>query len=326
MSSFNDKPVGLIDALEKKAPYDIILQLIEESPEKLSEKNKSGQLLLHYACEKDVYGRFPLHYLCNNSIISIELFNLIYIAFKEAVFHHDIYDNLPLHILCKNKAACSSELLSILINANPEALYQRNNATFFKQQIPINIAVQNNLIDKCIIMLIKECSLSILEENFTLHEAIFHNCSIEIIDEILKKSPELAFKIDSEKNMPFFYTCYRPKINCKVVISIFDANPEAIHEYSCFGNLFHLLCESVKDSNVIKHILSIFPDLISVKDKEGNLPLHSACKRNKSIEVIKILVSAYRKALRKKNKKGDTPFFKRRGRKNLKIFTSKKKN
>ena len=284
MSSSN-----LFDALEKKAPCELILQLIKESPEKLFEENKSGQLLLHDACEKgvsiiviktmlelnpssvskkDAYGRFPLHYLCNNSIISIELFNLIYIAFKEAVFHHDIYDNLPLHILCKNKAACSSELLSILINANPEALYQRNNATFFKQQIPINIAVQNNLIDKCIIMLIKECSLSILEENFTLHEAIFHNCSIEIIHEILKKYPELAFKKDSEKNMPFFYTCFRPKINCEVVISIFDANPEAIHEYSCFGNLFHLLCESVKDSNVIKHILSIFPDLISVKDKE----------------------------------------------------------
>ena len=61
--------------------------------------------------------------------------------------HHIVRDDQEPALIIANGAACSSELLSILINANPEALYQRNNATFFKQQIPINIAVQNNLID-----------------------------------------------------------------------------------------------------------------------------------------------------------------------------------
>ena len=60
----------------------------------------------------------------------------------------------------------------------------------------------------------------------------------------------------------------------------------------------------------MRHLLDADKELYApkTKDRDGNLPLHSACeKANPSVEVIMMLIEAYPSGLEKKDKEGNLP-------------------
>merc|ERR1719273_1501086 len=77
--------------------------------------------------------------------------------------------------------------------------------------------------------------------------------------------------------------------------SIIQAYPKGIQFSECvLGRLpIHLACINCKSAEVIRFLLSKYPDGAEKVDKKGSLPLHYACSNRADPEIIKILLSAY---------------------------------
>jgi ankyrin repeat protein len=61
------------------------------------------------------------------------------------------------------------------------------------------------------------------------------------------------------------------------------------------------------DVNMIRSLVKAYPDQVSMKSKDGNLPIHLAARYNVSVEVIKLLLSAYPEGILIKGEFGYLP-------------------
>jgi ankyrin repeat protein len=72
--------------------------------------------------------------------------------------------------------------------------------------------------------------------------------------------------------------------------------------------LLHWACSTNAPLDVIKDILSVYPDAIKICDERlGYLPLHFACYYKASIEIIEFLIQIYPESIQKIDKEGKVP-------------------
>jgi len=90
-----------------------------------------------------------------------------------------------------------------------------------------------------------------------------------------------------------------------------DARPKAAKVRDRDGNLpLHSMCESTTPAtDVIHKLIDAYPDGLRVVDKDGNLPLHSAIERGDrlAISILEKMVRLYPEACVKKDKEKNTP-------------------
>lgn len=207
--------------------------------------------------------RLPLHIALKNSM-SLDVIRALLVKYPAAAREtpecvgwtgkscvgFDGNNMLPLHYCCENKAPI--KVINALLEVYyPEATREKNDSG----QLPLHICCENKAPMDVIRALLKEYPGSSqvrmgerCQYLLPLHFAFGNNWPVDVIDDLLKTYPEAA-KEEGAGKLPLHYAC---------------------------GN------NAYPPLEVIEALINAYPNAISAKDKNGNLPLHIACLAHNS--------------------------------------------
>lgn len=119
---------------------------------------------------------------------------------------------------------------------------------------------------------------------------------------------------DNHKRTALHIACQNKNITKEIIHFLLKLNPNCLGMRSDRGHLpTHFLMQSSASRNpftvnhIINRFLEIMPDILSKKNKCGNMTLHEASKYKASPETISLLIERYPEALYVQNEFGNTP-------------------
>ena len=93
-----------------------------------------------------------------------------------------------------------------------------------------------------------------------------------------------------------------------IIEKIIKYSPEVLKMKNTFGRLpIHYACWNVAPLEVIQALITASPDSIKVEDSARWLPLHWACHYNASLDVLNFLIESHPEGIDHKNRFGQTP-------------------
>ena len=137
----------------------------------------------------------------------------------------------------------------------------------------------------------------------------------EIIEYFLKLNSTSLRVLDCEGNTPLHVACWKERMNLEVFKILYNSWPEAIRMSDSGGDLpLHFFCDNFNSNPadelaILKFMLDIDQTLLSVRNEEGELPIHRAVV-NKSMTFCKVLIDAYPQCLRVRTNNGELPIHK----------------
>ena len=135
---------------------------------------------------------------------------------------------------------------------------------------------------------------------------------INLVEVFCRLCPKIAEDSDELLNLPIHNACERENTPLEIIRAIFRAYPGCLSVKDKDGNTpLHSAVETLS-GNTVEQVVNMFLDestkCAEIQDKDGNMALHSACEcRKPSSKVILRLIQANPKALEKRDKEGNLP-------------------
>jgi ankyrin repeat protein len=235
-----------------------VRQLLDRHPEILRERMPRDE------------GYLPLHRVCVAGD-GIQIVQLVYERYTEAISVADDLGRLPLHLSCMGYGDVSEDVLKFLIEQYPQAVEEKDS----KGSLPIHLACHGGRVSNAVILI------------------------------LLERFPKSIETRDGKGFLPLHLACHGGRVSKEVICKMIEIYPEAVSlPCRADGRLpLHLACTGVRvEKGVVQALIDTFPDSIRTKDTLGRLPLHVACKahnhpQNVPPDALQMLVQAYPAAL-----------------------------
>ena len=254
-------PMHLLSSMKNMDElFDITKYLVETNPSCLD--------------LQDNWGRNVLHNACSDAHVTARIVEL-FIDHCPDLLHRSYDDGnygatYPIHCLCRNKKLSiqtSTEIVSIIIKAYPEALLQNDLA-------PIHLLSEMKNVDEL----------------------------FGIIQYSIQTNPSCLDLLDDQKRNALHVACSNTHVTSRIVQLFIDHCPDLLHQSyeawdgtTCFP--IHCLCENIKlsiqsSTEIISIIIKAFPEALHQNESEGYLsPIHHALKWNcPNTEFCKMLI------------------------------------
>lgn len=144
-----------------------------------------------------------------------------------------------------------------------------------------------------------------------LHQACGSDDLLPIVDIILSMDPESLYESESGGGLPLHMACCCQQFKIvKRLICVHEANGiPCTMTMTRSGNtpLHCALWDPAVDPELVHLLVNAYPSFVSTKNIQNETPLHVACDRRASIQVIEILVRADRNMLSIEDKNGNIP-------------------
>jgi len=226
---------------------------------------------------EDNWGRNALHNACSDAHVTARIVQL-FIDHCPDLLHRSYDDGYygatyPIQCLCRNKKLSiqtSTEIVSIIIKAYPEALLQ-NDLT------PIHLLSEMQNVDEL----------------------------FDIIQYSIQTNPSCLDLLDGQKRNALHVACSNAYVTSRIVQLFIDHCPDLLHrsyeEWNgtiCFP--IHCLCENLKlsiqtSTEIVSIIIKAFPEALHRNESEGYpSPIHYALKWNcPNTEFCKMLIEQH---------------------------------
>ena len=288
--------------------------------------NSSGESMLHVACahhqldiiEFLVTGRYcnqavqnrigelALHIACRSGCL-----NTVRLVSNCDVNVKTVTGDTPLHVACQHCHINTTEFLTTVKSSNPNIPDSHGN-------IPLHIACQQNSL--ALVMLVSNCDVNAKTNagNTPLHIVLklrthseFDTTSIEENEQIVKylvnvKQCDLSIP-NEHGNLPLHVACQCDSLAMVKLVS--NSNVNSVTKDG--DTPLHIVIQRIKEHSLDEYkLMQIVEYLVdekccdlSVSDKHGNLPLHTACQHD-SLALVKLTGNCDVNAV---NENGNTP-------------------
>jgi len=303
---------------------DIVVLLVEAYPQSMLGVNGSSYTPLHdILCNQsannlkevlecllwlsplsirvvDGEGCTPLLLACYNRHVTLEVVQMLYNAWLEAIGMSDSDGYFPIHELCRNQKLDESVALSLLhfmIGIDPTLVREREGEDDY---LPIHLAVDGNSFEFCKVLIdAYPESLRVGRANdgkLPIHMAC-RKGGTDIIHYILELYPEGINVRDGDGLLPIHHAAH-----IETVQYLLDLYPESINAVNDGGMLPIHLAARLGRTGIIELLLKQDPDMASKKTTNDarQLPLHLACRYGR-IEAVKVLYDALPEAILVRN-------------------------
>jgi len=311
--------------------------------EKISQLSTTGDIT------QETYNNHPfLHYICLNTNVTLQMVECILDSFPGiASWPTNIFRwsdtvksssyTYAIHCACCNN--CPKSVIGLLLKKYPPAIEHLSDGfgnvfdhIEYVTGLPLHCYIAYNpYIDIDVVKLLVEAypqSLMVAGETkplYPIHVAVriweSPNLNIlrEIIEYFLKLNSTSLRVLDCEGNTPLHFACWKERMNLEVFKILYNSWPEAIRMSDSGGDLpLHFFCDNLNSNPadelaILKFMLDIDQTLLSVRNDEGELPIHRAVV-NKSMTICKVLIDTYPQCLRVRTNNGKLPIHETLGR------------
>ena len=304
-------PIHLALSEQHYIDLEIVKYFLELEPASIRLVNGDDATPLHLACYNghltlEIYqfilnawpeaihmrtdrGYLPLHHLCCNEnlddYVSLEV--LQYMISIDPM----LPPGLPLHVACGESFTEQLDVVKILYDSYPEALFVQNG----DGRSPLCLARDRGSKWQPIVSFFEEqlvhaqtakdsTAMHTLDNNgwLPLHHAVKDNIPLGSIKLLVEGNPSAIRTADGHMAFPLHIACefssvkvvkYLVKECFSIPMSQLDTNKDSIVHYACRGGNFE----------VVKYLLTNHASLVSSAEINGNgdLPLHLLCKAGK---------------------------------------------
>ncbi|KAL7564785.1 hypothetical protein ACA910_021048 [Epithemia clementina (nom. ined.)] len=232
--------------------------------------------------DRDVNGDTPVHLLCRNANINKAIVELLVRVDPHSLSVANKHGYLPLHVACKY-ATTNRDLLSLLIKTNPYALLhhvkigdlivrKRSSLERNTDQITDHIIDPSaglKTIDTIDLRMMQNDEF-VRDGGYPLHIAIAHGATLDIVQLLTSNNGREALELTNK----------------------FGQTPL----------LVALLNQA--DEDVVRYLLSLYPDALHIPDNQGNLPLHVAAKCGAETNTFEALLGQWPTSASEVNSQG----------------------
>jgi ankyrin repeat protein len=279
----------------RSSSIDDALTIIYRYPAALQHPDKDGYLPLHIECSyqarssimlecielypeslamADEWGCLPLHRLLGNDASHVEEALTMIEKYPAALKHPDDRGELPIHAECIFQ--CRISVLSRCIELHPESLAI---ATCIGS-LPLHEILYNDSSGTdAALMLIEKYPPALRHQNgrgqLPLHVACIHHCRSSIISRCIELYPEALSQEDDKNNLPLQTLLWNPFSSTMDALRMIKKYPAALLHQGDDDDLpLHMECKNRCRSAIISKCIELYPTLLSVTNRSGNLPLH----------------------------------------------------
>ena len=126
------------------------------------------------------------------------------------------------------------------------------------------------------------------------------------VEILLEKYPESATKSNKMGQLPLHFATSRGHaVTTKVLLNFFEGGLRIPDNDGWLP--IHYACHDAKRTEIIKLLVSAYPECLKTKNKAGNLPIHVAIYRCRQVELLDFLIDSYPGCLGIENKSGELP-------------------
>lgn len=229
----------------------------------------------------------PLHLACQSKSVNLEIVQLLFNAWPEAMRMPRSDECLPIHQLCHNTMLDNNDSIDILrfmLDTDQTIARERN----WDGELPIHCAVSRHSVEFCKVLIdVHPESLRVQTSNNALpiHKACGH------------EDEERRDTVDTIQS------------NADTIQYMLELYPESINARDSDGWLpIHSAAYQLGRTDIIETLLKHDPDGASKKTTNNarQLPIHLACC-SEGIEVVQVLYDAFPEALSVPNGRGSVP-------------------
>lgn len=254
--------------------------------------NSSSFLLTKDKTLKENVGLLPLHFIAANRHPRLENVQTLMDIFPAASEAEDKKGWLPLHWCAFN---CSSvEVFDLVYHTYPKAIYRPT----LKGQLPFQLSLCNHRLD--MINAVYDANRDALEGmdyrgNSAAHDAA-KSLNAEGIKRLIELSPNSIllknFRGEFPLHLVFQHIPDSPRLRWRqleTVRALLDSGPEVTSMMDKDGNLpLHLATYYNTSIDVIDALYQVYPSAAIVKDSDGKLPVHYA----RTADIQRLLLKA----------------------------------
>jgi ankyrin repeat protein len=326
---------ALFCAIENHASLDVIQYLIFKDPGAVTlPEYKLGKTPVHAAAargqsievlryllrqrpnataELDAWGKTPLACACADPTVAVE--TMEFLIDGSAISTPDRAGMFPLHIAAANNASQTIEILQILLEEWPAAITETDR----NGRLPIHAACTNPRISVAVLEFIGKAypqGYKTFDKygNLPLHLAIARKLPNEVLDYLMEVCPgAVRTREASNKMYPLHLAVKYGVSDLDIIRKIMTIWPEAISSPDKNSNtVFHHACECRQIDVPLCELLLVHcdPNDLCKPNDQGSLPLHLACQYRAPWPVMKLLIDEYPEALVTKDGKGNVPLHK----------------
>jgi ankyrin repeat protein len=257
---------------------DFVKFLVERWPRCLQVSSSDGSLPIHYLCRGASFehvqwmilndpsvlqatnqeGSLPLHLLCANPKASLDVVELVYEGFQDALTKKDEAGMVPLDLVTEHNTSVADFIRERQPKKKPKplGLYPLHRAL---SELHISVDVVRNILKQSP----DEVCVPDEERMLPIHMACRNGASLEVIKELVNAWPESLKWTNKGGSLPL-----------------------------------HTLCSNKGDPSVVLYLINAWREGTGVSNNYGWLPLHCACAHGASSEVIRLLVQNNEKSSR----------------------------
>lgn len=228
--------------------------------------------------EKEIsdVGLLPIHFMAANKYPIMANVKTLIDIFPESTQVMDGRGWLPIHWCAFNGS--DTDVFNMIFESYPSAIYRHT----MKGQLPFQLSLNNRRLEMIeAVYLENEDAIEAIDYkgNSAAHDAA-RSLNPEGLNRLLTLKPDIAMTHNLKGDLP-------------------------IHRL--FQNLPKLQRIQWRQLETAKILIASDPEIVSVKDGHGNLPLHLATYYNSSFELIELLYSAYPSGSLVKDAEGNLP-------------------
>jgi len=338
--AFTDAVVLLYKICRGESPFvlDEVEQLLQTHP---TAANQMIQCDPH-----DRVYRSPLHFACMSENAPIALIEAFLRVCPDSVrLSTPTKRRLPLHDACRYSTSLS--IIQLIVKAWPDSVKQMHSDdlhNFF----PLHEVLRNSTPSLDIIQFLvhqwpESIRLTVMGPQFpfnTLHWACLHGVSLSIIKFLVEQWPEAVRMRSGPFGLPLEIVLILSGTSTEKIEFLIAAWPDCMKEVKyqtlCTalrhqgkntdtialllnlwpeekrtGLLVHEACSGKTSFRVLQNLIEIWPDAVSIRDDDGNLPLHQACtwlaRDEDSVPKVQFLVGKWPDAVQERTRNGMLP-------------------
>eukprot|EP00804_Cyclotella_cryptica_P005634 CCRYP_000013-RA/>CCRYP_000013-RA protein AED:0.20 eAED:0.20 QI:186/1/1/1/1/1/2/169/621 len=291
-------------------PVDVFRYLFHDNPSALNMEREKPSQRHEYNVDK----QSSLQIACSNPNMKVEVIEMLIKLCPDMTEVEDRYDGcLPLHTLCKNEdleEQSAIEILKSLVNAYPKSLkkqtWEQNRCPSWlsilgvSKELPITLAEGNMSFGFCKAILSEHARHFKVQMVNILHMACVLNCSLDIIQKLVREDRTLLRKEDEEHCIALHKAVKHKSLEIVKFLVQEDENSLTIVDNKMEVAL-HKACRA-NNLEVVKYLVDKNASTLRMGNHNNELPLHLATKYA-SVEVVKYLVEADESTLILPNKK-----------------------
>jgi ankyrin repeat protein len=317
--------------------FQLTETVVASYPECASVRNREGDLPIHFAVvrstpaaalaaliaafpdglmSKDRFGDVPLHYAVRARISTDSILQILD-GNPAAAGLQDKEKELPIHYATRFGLDCI--VLHRLLDAYPNGLGIADR----EKDLPLHRALEGlpnspaneEVLIRMVNMYPAACHKKNRNGDLPLHDALYAGKPYAIVEAIAKVHPDAAVTKDKEGQDPIhivmdYSSKYSYQLRARIVGLFLRLSVWTAHAHDRNGLCaLHLI---VQDRNydpfhLSEEILAAHPECATIRNRDGDLPIHFAVQNNAPVTALSALIHAYPDGLTTKDKQGDVP-------------------